>query len=353
MVDQCAAIQNRHRLDAGRQGLAHFVQPLACGLCDRTAVAAGDHQSRAQNRFVAVTAGAAQTRCLTDFHRGDVSDPHDQTAAIDNRRLSQILDRRGQGAGAHRQRLAAPLHIARTRLRIGSIQRLDQVVETEAIGRQPRRVRANGIFLHIAADGVDPRQPLGGSHLRRNDPVLNRSEIGGPRLRRGQQVAFRRQIGSVGLPSRLPWLGQIGGGERLVIDRPHQDFAEPRGDRGQVRLAALRQAFARLSHPFRHLLAGEIDVGLVGEDDRDLAEAVAAQRPRALQAGDAGHRGFQRIGDLPLDLLGRQGRGDRGDLHLPVGDVRHGVDRQPGQLEQAHRGDQSRRQDHEPAKADG
>ena len=58
------------------------------------------------------------------------------------------------------------------------------------------------------------------------------------------------------------------------------------------------------------------------------------------------------VDEVPCWLLGRERRSDRGDLDLPAGDVRHRVDRQPGQLEQPQAGDEGDGDDDEPAEPD-
>ena len=72
-------------------------------------------------------AAARKTWRLADLDLCDIGDPNNQTAAIDDRRLSQILNRRGQGVGANHQGLACPLDIAGPGLGIGPLQRLDQI----------------------------------------------------------------------------------------------------------------------------------------------------------------------------------------------------------------------------------
>ena len=168
-----------------------------------------------------------------------------------------------------------------------------------------------------------------------------------------QQITFGRQIATTGLPARLPGFGHVGRREGFVIDGPHQNLAKPCRDRRQVGLDTLRKTLARLGHPFSDLLSGEVDVRLIGENDGDLAEAVATQGAGRGEAGNACHGRFKGIGDLSFDLFGRQRRRDGGDLNLPVGDVGHGVDRELRQFEQAKRGDERRNKDDEPSEADG
>ena len=75
-------------------------------------------------------------------------------------------------------------------------------------------------------------------------------------------------------------------------------------------------------------LAGEIDVGAVLEDDGDLRQAVARQRAGVFEPRQPGHRGLDRKGDALLDLQRRVAGRLGVDLHLHVGDVGHGIDRQ-------------------------
>ena len=87
------------------------------------------------------------------------------------------------------------------------------------------------------------------------------------------------------------------------------------------------------------------------------AHVLRSLRPgegaRALDRGlqSVAHRGVE-FGHRALDLLGRQGGGDRGDLNLSVGDVGNGVDGQLGQLEQTPGRDEGRGENHEPSELD-
>ena len=122
---------------------------------------------------MAVAAGAAQTRGLTDLNGSHVGDTHHQAVAVGHRRLRQILDGLRQGVCADGQGLTRTLDIARARLSIGAVQRLNQVVEAQAIAGQACRIGADSVFLHIAAVDVHARQTGRGPHTRCDDPVLN------------------------------------------------------------------------------------------------------------------------------------------------------------------------------------
>jgi len=118
------------------------------------------------------------------------------------------------------------------------------------------------------------------------------------------------------------------------------------------RLGAGRQRLARLGQALAHLRAREVDVDRVAEHGRHLREAVARERARRLEAGDAREGRLDRERDLLLDLERRERRGERVDLHLVVGDVRDGVDRQVHERPRAHDRRRQREQEHDLAPVD-
>src|SRR3546814_15586668 len=85
-------------------------------------------------------------------------------------------------------------------------------------------------------------------------------------------------------------------------------------------LGPIGQIFSGLKQAFPHLLAREIEIGVVGKDRRNLAEAIARDRARRLEPGNAGKRDFDRISDQLPDFDRRKTRVKRIDLHLLVGD---------------------------------
>ncbi len=350
-IDQHAAVQHRRGHDVGRQRLVHLLQARRSGLRHGAAVAAGNHQRGTQHGFMAVAAGRTQARRAAQLDLGHIGHAHHHAIAGRHRGLCQILGGQRQAIGTHHQSFAGALHETGTGLHVGTLQGGDQIGQAEAVRGQPCAVRMHAVFLDVSTDRIDAGQPRAGTHLRRDDPVLHGTQVGGTFFRRAQQIAFRRAVDLASLPAGFTRLGQPGRIERGEVHGPHQHFAEAGGNRRQHRRRAIGQVFRCLAHAFGHLLAREVDVGRIGEDRGDLREAIARQRTRGGQAGNAGQRGFQRIGHLPLDLLRRQRRCHRVDLHLAVGDVRHRVDRQLAQLEQAHRSNQRRHEHHQPAVA--
>ena len=99
-------------------------------------------------------------------------------------------------------------------------------------------------------------------------------------------------------------------------------------------------------------LAREIDVGAVLEHDRDLAQPVARERARIGELRQAAHRGLDRKRDALLDLERRIARRAGVDLHLHVGDVRHGVDRQAREIVGAEGREAEHHEDHQPSLLD-
>ena len=175
------------------------------------------------------------------------------------------------------------------------------------------------ILAGIAADRVDLGDPRNRAHLRPDDPVGHRPEV------------FRRIGRTVGFS-----------GARFSLDREHEDLAEARRDRPHFGLHPGRKLAARGLEPLVDLLAREIDVGPVLEDNGDLAEPVARDRSGIVEVRDARDRGLDRIGDALLGFERRIAFRLGVDLDLDVGDVGDGVD---GQLGRAPCADRAKERD--------
>jgi len=89
----------------------------------------------------------------------------------------------------------------------------------------------------------------------------------------------------------------------------------------------LWHAAAHFHQPFHHQLPGEVDIGLVGEYQRNQGKAGLVERPHFRQAGQASHGNFQGHGDEAFHFFRRTARGFGGNLHLDVGHVRKGIHR--------------------------
>jgi hypothetical protein len=96
---------------------------------------------------------------------------------------------------------------------------------------------------------------------------------------------------------------------------------------GPFRFEPVGQLRSRLLQPLGDLLAGEVDVGAVLEHHRHLRQPVARQRAGVVEPGSR-RCGLDREGDALLGFERRVAGRLGVDLHLDVGDVGRGVDRQ-------------------------
>ena len=184
-------------------------------------------------------------------------------------------------------------------------------------------------LLLETADGVDLGDPAEIAQLRTHHPVLEFAQV------------RRRPLLAVGTP--CPWLG---------LDGVHEDLAEARRDRPHRGLDSGRQLRAHLLDALVDELPREIDIDTILEDDRHLREPVTGDRAGATQPGQACHGGLHRERDALLGLERRVARGLGIDLHLDIGDVRYGVDRQAAIVVESDHRHHERGQKHEPPVAD-
>ncbi len=102
----------------------------------------------------------------------------------------------------------------------------------------------------------------------------------------------------------------------------------PVRDRAQLGLDARGQLRLHLRDAFANLLAREVDVGAVFEDDRHLRRAHSAKAIACSQLRHTGERRFEREGNALLGFERRVTSRLGVDLYLNVGDVGRRVDRQ-------------------------
>ena len=273
-----------------------------------------------------VEAGAAGAQFAPDRHLGQVLHPQRRVATGGDDDLADLGDILDAAGGSHDIILAVALDIVRAAAGIVGLHRLDDVGERDAIGDRLGRIRRDLILLDVTADGVGAGDTCYHPHLRADDPVLDRAQVDRAFEIVVQIPTFGREIAAVALPARLAIGNRRVFSRLLVLDRPPIDFTQPRRDRTEPDLGFRRKRLPDLLQALVHLLTREVDVGLVAEDRRHLGKAVTGERARVFE----GRRARQRIFDLERDLLlhldRRQRRCDGIDLHLVVGDVRHGID---------------------------
>ncbi len=108
-----------------------------------------------------------------------------------------------------------------------------------------------------------------------------------------------------------------------------------------------------LLQAFVDQLTREVDVGAVVEHDRHLRQSVARQRAGVVELRQARHAVLDQERHALLDFQ-RRIAGRRGiDLHLHVGDVGHGIDRQAQIVEDAERDERCDADEDQPPLRDG
>ena len=275
-----------------------------------------------------VEAGAAGPQFAPDRHLGQILHPQRRVATGGDDDLADLGDILDAPSGPHDIILAVALDIVRAAAGIVGLHRLDDVGERDAIGDRLGRIRRDLILLDIAADGVGAGDTRHRPHLRADNPVLHRAQIDRALEIVAQMAAFRREIAAIALPTRLAVGNRRILWRLLVFDRPPIHFAQPRRDRTELDLGLGRKRLPDFLQTFIHLLPREVDAGLVAEDRRHLGKAVAGERARVFEGRGAGQDIFDLERDLLFHLDRRQRRCDGIDLHLVVGHVRDGIDRQ-------------------------
>jgi len=163
----------------------------------------------------------------------------------------------------------------RASLDVGAFQCLDQIGQTQVVCRQSSAVGVDAVFLDVPTHRINTGQAGAGAHLWCDDPVLDSTQVRCALLGGSKTIALWCQVDLTLLPASLAGLGQLLGVEWLEVHRPHENLAQPGCNRGEHGGHALGQISGSLPHPLCHLLAGEIDVGLISEGSGDLREAIA------------------------------------------------------------------------------
>ncbi len=181
---------------------------------------------------------------------------------------------------------------------------IEDIRDGDAHGAQSFGVHGDLILLQFAAEAAHVGHTFGADQLAPHDPVLDGAQ-------------FRRVV--------LAFVAGLG------LHHVLEDLAEAAGNGPQFRLSqGLRNGDLRQT--FGDLLACPVHIGGVVEHDGDEREPEAAE---AALLDDPRHvaRGLlDGEGDQALDVTRPQGRAHGDHLHLVVGDVGYGVDRQLGDV---------------------
>ena len=306
-IDQFRTVVIRLDLQAiGQHALAiDFLDPCLDAADHFLGVAAGDHHHHTTDRLGhAVLDHRSLANFVTDLHFGHVADVNRHTVLFLEHDGAQVLDIAHQTDTANQVLLGILRQHAATGVGVVATDRLIDIGHRQAKVAQLVRIDQNLILPGETALRIDLGHARNRAQQRTHHPVL-----GDPAL---HQLLFAQRFVTV-----------VGTLQRVLID-----LAQAGGNRTEYRRNAFRQARADFEQALHDQLAGEIDVGLVIEDQGDQRQAGLVQRSHFLQTGQAGHRHFQRHGGKTLDFLRRTARGFGGNLHLNVGDVREGIDRQ-------------------------
>ena len=270
---------------------------------DLAAVGAAEHHDHPADDFaLSVLDGAALADGLADADFGDV--PQQDRRALDRLQDdgADVLDRLQHADAADEVLPFAALQDVAADVEVVPAQRIADLAEGQVVGQELFRVHVHMVLLDVAAEGidfVDAGDPLEQGGQR---PVLDGP---GP----GQKIVhvLRRD--------------RLRAFERVLVDLAHGRGNRPHGD-----LDVLRDLLARFDQALQDLLAGEIDIDAVGENDGDHGKPGFRYRADQAEPRQAAHGDLDRIGDEPFDLGRRHARSGRQHLDLDVGDIGEGVD---------------------------
>jgi hypothetical protein len=161
--------------------------------------------------------------------------------------VADVVERERLPGGADEVLLTVALDVTSADVGVVRFERFHEVAETHVVGDEAVGARRDQVLLLGPADGVHLDDSGNGAELGLDDPILNRAQI-------------HRRVG-------LPVLVERAG---LGFDRIHVDLSETGGDRPHARFDARRQLALHLLKPLVDELTGEVNVGAVREDRRDL-----------------------------------------------------------------------------------
>jgi len=241
---------------------------------------------------------------MAQVHRGHVADVHRHPVPLLQHDGADVVQVPHQAHAADQVLLGVVGQHAAAGVGVVAAHGLVHVGHGELEVAQLVRVHQHLVLLDEATLGVDFGDAGNGAQQGPHHPVLGDAALG---------QLLRRQ-------GPLTVVGPLQG---VLVD-----FAEAGGDGAEHRGDALGQARTHFQQAFHDQLAGEVDVGAIGEHQGDEGEARLVQGTHLRQAGQAGHGDFQGHRGEALHLLRRAAGGLGGDLHLDVGDVGEGIHRQ-------------------------
>ena len=226
-----------------------------------------------------------------------------RAGARGNDHLADVIQSAQHTHRSHQQGLVLPVDAVAASVAIARFERLLDVIEPEAVAREPFGLHRDLEGARLAAQRVHVGDPVNGAQARADRPVLERAPF---------DVA-----------------------QSPALDAIHVDLAERRRDRRQHRLDAGRQARTHLIQALGHLLPGPINIRAVLEPDGHEPECVLVERAQRRLAWQALHLDLDREGDAALDFGRGHARRLHDHLHLRRVDVGKGIDRKRAKRPQA------------------
>ncbi len=306
-VHQAAAVEERNHLDAGRQNV--MVQLIDLGVnrvengvgvgalaqqndaLDHVAVV--DHLAvGAMDRF----ADLAQADFRPLRNRAEILHPDGRAVHRLDHGIGDVVNTAYESDRAHVDLLQAGFDEAAARVDVVVRQLLLDLGDAQAIGHKLVRVERYLVFARSAAEADDIDHIGHRFELLFERPVFERFQL--------HQVVLR-----VGALERVP----VDLADRAVVGT-------------DLRLQAGRQA--KLREALQHLLAIPVVGGFIVENEHQAGEAEQRCGAQVFQVRDAVHHDFDGDGNLLFHFFSGVARPLRDDLHIVVGYVGVGLDRQ-------------------------
>ena len=314
-VDQLRAVQIGVDGDPFGQHLLDFLHARLQLAGDHVGVGPLEHHGDAADTLaLAVARHGAEALGRAELHGAHVAHVNRDAAAVGHHDAADVVERRNHTLGADVVGAVDLLDVAAARVFVVAAQRLEDVADGDVERVEGVGVDGHLILLEVASEAVDFDDSRDARQLALDNPVLDGAQLHGV-------VAL--------LVARLDV-------ERILVD-----FAQTRGDGHHLGGAQLG---GNLSGDGLYLFVDELpgveNRHALLEDHRDDRQTEARHGANLLDVHDVAHRHLDGEGDELLDLLRSERGGDGHNLHLVVGDVRHGVDRK-----RHHRIDSSRQQE--------
>ena len=300
------------RLDAhpGRQDAAVELRELGVQRGeDDGRVRPAPHEHDALDRLgLEVARHDAAARGSADRHAGHVADADGRPTASGHDDLLDVAGVVQRPEPADDVLLLAVLDVVPARVDVRAGERVEHLMERDAARLELLRVDLHLELLDEAAEGDDVGHAGHLLQVPLHHPVLDLAEL------------------HRGVPGPL--------------ERVPEYLAGRRRERAEARLHAVGHVHA--GEPLAHLLAREVEVGAVVERQRHVGEAEDRHGPHAPETREPVQLLLDRQRDLALDLLRRVAGEERDHVHLRIGELREGLDRQVQEGERPRHGEERR-----------